>query len=77
MNGGGSAATLSSSPTALEAGATIDFVVGFGNGSDLYDSTGLFASVTQMTSVPEPQSLITFVIGVMGAIVISRCRKTT
>lgn len=54
VNGGGSTATLASPSLSLVAGDTIDFAVGRGNSSFLFDSTGLFASVAM---VPEPSTL--------------------
>ncbi|MBX9791044.1 MAG: PEP-CTERM sorting domain-containing protein [Pirellulales bacterium] len=63
VNGGGSTADLSSPSILLSAGDTIDFAVGYGNGSFLFDSTGLFANVAM---VPEPSTMVLLAVGVVG-----------
>lgn len=61
VGGGGNTATFSSPSLSLAAGDTIDFAVGYGNSSFLFDSTGLFATVTL---VPEPSTAALLVAGI-------------
>ncbi|MGD9721480.1 MAG: PEP-CTERM sorting domain-containing protein [Pirellulales bacterium] len=61
VGGGGSTATLSSPSVFLPAGQTLDFAVGVGNGSFVFDSTGLFASVAL---VPEPSTIVLLAAGI-------------
>ena len=63
VGGGGATATLSSPSVFLPAGQTLDFAVGVGNGSFVFDSTGLFASVAL---VPEPSTLAMLAVGVIS-----------
>jgi hypothetical protein len=55
----------------LHAGDELDFKVGFGsNGNFLNDSTGLSARIS--ATVPEPDGLVTFGIGLLGVLVYAR-----
>lgn len=61
INGLGNTASLTSSSLALTKGQTLDFAVGFGNNSYTYDTTGLFAKVTDLSapaSVPEASTTV-------------------
>ena len=50
----------------LHTGDTVDFAVGFGtDGSYLFDSTGIAAT---LTSVPEPASLTLLAVGAVGVL---------
>ena len=62
VNGGGSTDSLSSNSIALTKGDTLDFAVGYGNGTYNYDSTGLYAKVTDVkaNAVPEASTTVSF-----------------
>jgi hypothetical protein len=66
VNGFGDTASFTGTRV-LRAGETIDFAVGVGpDGSLLFDTTGLDATITAITVVPEPDSLLLFTLGVFG-----------
>ncbi len=80
VNGGGNTATLSSSSLALTKGQTLDFVVGYGNGTYNYDSTGLYAKVTDLNApVPEASTTVSLglllCLGLSGLVFSARRRK--
>jgi hypothetical protein len=51
----------------LAAGDTIDFAVGFGtDGNFFFDTTGLSATITNVTPVPEPGTVALLLIGLAG-----------
>ena len=81
VNGGGNTASLTGSSFALTQGDTLDFVVGYGNGSFNYDSTGLYAKVTDLKGgapVPEASTTVSFglllILG-LGALAVSARRR--
>lgn len=79
VNGGGNTASLASSSLALTKGDTLDFVVGYGNGTYFNDSTGLYATVTNSSSpVPEASTAVSLsllaALGT-GALTLARRRK--
>ena len=78
VSGGGNTASLASSSLALTKGQTLDFVVGFGNNDYSYDTTGLYAKVTDLSApaaVPEASTTVSFglllVLG-LGGVVLAR-----
>ena len=80
VKGGGNTASLSSNSLALTKGDTLDFVVGYGNGNYFYDSTGLFAKVTDLNApVPEASTALSFglllCLGLGGLVVNARRHK--
>ena len=80
VSGGGNTAILSSNSLALTKGDTLDFVVGYGNGNYFYDSTGLFAKVTDLNApVPEASTTVSFglllCLGLGGLVVSVRRRR--
>ena len=58
VNGGGNSVLLASNSLSLTKGDTLDFVVGYGNGSYFNDSTGLYAQVTNLAAVPEDSTTV-------------------
>jgi hypothetical protein len=56
------------------AGDTVDFAVGYGNGSYTNDSTGLKLAVTPVTSAPEPATIALLAMG-SGCGILARRRK--
>ncbi len=58
VNGGGNTASLTSPFVSLSKGDTLDFAVGYGNGTYFNDSTGLYATVTSMAAVPEASTTV-------------------
>ena len=67
---------FSSPAVMLNAGDAVDFSVGFGaNGNDFYDSTGFYGSVTRLSSVPAPSSLLVAACGVLSGAVVLRRRR--
>jgi hypothetical protein len=67
VSGGGNTATLSSPFIPLTEGDTLDFAVGYGNGTYFNDSTGLYATVTSMGS-PVPEASTTVSLGLLLAL---------
>ncbi len=69
VNGFGNPSAKNFSTTlSIATGDTIDFLVGFGsNGNYFADNTGLSATLTSVTSVPEPSSILGLMsIGILG-----------
>ena len=76
VNGGGNTASLASSSLALTKGQTLDFAVGFGGNGYGFDSTGLYAKVTNL-SAPVPEASTTVSLGLLlalglGGVVLAR-----
>jgi hypothetical protein len=72
INAGGNSAAFNLTQS-FTAGDTLDFAVGFGNGSYSNDSTGLKLSITSsVASAPEPTTLVFLALG--GALVLA-CRR--
>jgi hypothetical protein len=71
---GTSSAAAFSIARCLTTGETIDFAVGYGNGSYYNDSSGLNAI---LTSVPEPSGLALFAGGLVILLGYSRSRRNT
>ncbi len=79
IDGSGNTASLTSSSLALTQGQTLDFVVGFGNNDYSYDTTGLYARVTNL-SAPVPEASTTVSFGLLlalglGSVVLARKKR--
>ena len=64
VNGGGNTASLTSPFVSLAKGDTLDFAVGYGNGTYFNDSTGLYATVTSL-GAPVPEASTTVSLGLL------------